>query len=34
MTFDDIDKIYFLHLSDRFDRKEWLKNPDKHVETA
>lgn len=26
MTFDDIDKIYFLHLSDRYDREKWLQS--------
>ena len=24
MKFNDIDKIYFLHLSDRYDREEWM----------
>lgn len=24
MIFDDIDKIYFLHLSDRYDREKWM----------
>ena len=32
MTLNDIDKIYFLHLSDRFDRKEWLNNQIQFVE--
>lgn len=26
MVFDDINKIYFLHLSDRYDREKWIKN--------
>lgn len=26
MKFDDINKIYFLHLSDRYDREEWIYN--------
>lgn len=26
MNFDIIDKIYFLHLSDRYDREKWINN--------
>ena len=31
MTFKDIDKIYFLHLSDRYDREEWMMNQIKQI---
>ena len=26
MKFDEIDKIYFLHLSDRYDREKWMRS--------
>ena len=26
MTLQDVDKIYFLHLSDRYDREQWMNN--------
>lgn len=32
MTLNDIDKIYFLHLSDRYDREHWLKKQIRFVE--
>ena len=31
MTFKDIDKIYFLHLSDRYDREKWMMNQIKQI---
>ena len=31
MTFNDIDKIYFLHLSDRYDREKWMMNQIKQI---
>ena len=32
MIFEDINKIYFLHLSDRYDREEWMNNQIKQMD--